>query len=214
MEEKMKKLICIAVLLFAASELLCGCAAIEPEKRAYPLSFSVDYKNDAYEVIYAMANLAGSTGKEKQEGSQKNEGKQPLAFSGSDFAQIRQRYDESQEYYLDLGHVQAILFSRRLLRRPQEYEETLRYLQSEEILGQNARVFVCDEPGEVIAAAEGTGTSLGEFLSGMYENQPEQEKSRALELGTLYQEYYNYNTIPSFPELNVEEGRILLLDKV
>ena len=110
--------------------------------------------------------------------------------------------------------MQAILFSRRLLRRPQEYEETLRYLQSEEILGQNARVFVCDEPGEVIAAAEGTGTSLGEFLSGMYENRPEQEKPRALELGTLYQEYYNYNTIPSFPELNVEEGRILLLDKV
>lgn len=48
----------------------------------------------------------------------------------------------------------------------------------------------------------------------MYENRPEQEKPRALELGTLYQEYYNYNTIPSFPELNVEEGRILLLDKV
>lgn len=210
----MKKLISAAVVLFALTEFLCGCAAIEPEKRAYPLAFSVDYREDAYEVIYATANLAGSTGQSKQEGGQQSEGRQPLTFSGTDFAQIQQRYDESQEYYLDLGHVQAILFSRRLLHRPEEYEDTLLYLQSQEILGQNARVFVCDEPAEVIAAAESTGTSFGEFISGMYENRPEQDKPRALELGELYQEFYNYHTIPAFPELSAKDGEIVLRNSV
>lgn len=210
----MKKLISAAVVLFAITELLCGCAAIEPEKRAYPLAFSVDYREDAYEVIYATANLAGSTGQSKQEGGQQSEGRQPLTFSGTDFAQIQQRYDESQEYYLDMGHVQAILFSRRLLHRPEQYKNTLLYLQSLEILGQNARVFVCDEPADVIAAAESTGTSFGEFISGMYENRPEEDKPRALELGELYQEFYNYHTIPSFPEISAEDGEIVLHSRV
>lgn len=210
----MKKLISAAAVLFVLTEFLCGCAAIEPEKRAYPLAFSVDYREEAYEVIYATANLAGSTGQSKQEGGQQDEGSQLLTFSGTDFAQIQQRYDESQEYYLDLGHVQAILFSRRLLHRPEKYEDTLLYLQSQEILGQNARVFVCDEPAEVIAAAESTGTSFGEFVSGMYENRPEKDKPQALELGELYQEFYNYHTIPSFPEISAEDGKIILHSSV
>lgn len=210
----MKRLLSFAAALLTAAALLGGCAAVEPEKRAYPLAFSVDYGEDGYEIIYDMANISESTGQGKQEGGQQEEGKAPLAFSGKDFEEIGRRYDESQEYYLDLGHVQAILFSRRLMHHPEEYEKALLYLQGEEILGQNARVFVCDEPAEVIKAAQENGESLGEFVSGMYENRPPGQEREVLELGTLYQEYYNYRTIPAFPELKAEEGRILLLDAV
>jgi len=69
-----------------------------------------------WRVWYAPANLAVVTGQgkdEQEEGT--DEDPASLFFEAETFEEIAQQYDSTEEYDLDTGHVQAIVFSDALL---------------------------------------------------------------------------------------------------
>ncbi len=64
--KKRQKKAAAACILFISVFLLGGCAAIEPEKRMYPLALGVDSYGEETELIYGMPDLPQATGQEKQ----------------------------------------------------------------------------------------------------------------------------------------------------
>ena len=51
-------------------------------------------------------------------------------------------------------------------------------------------------------------TSLGEFLSGIYENRTHQEKP--MTLGNIYREMHNRGRIPRLPQVTADKGQIFV----
>ena len=77
---RQKKVALAAGLCFVV--FFSGCAAIEPEKRMYPLALGVNSEESGFSLIYGMPDLPQATGQEKQEelGSET-----VLSITGSDF---------------------------------------------------------------------------------------------------------------------------------
>ena len=82
---------------------------------AYPMAVSADWRNEEYVIIYGMADLPVDTGQGKdaqESGQEQNTG---TVFRGKDMDEIHSLYDATQEYELDLGHVQAVILGDSLL---------------------------------------------------------------------------------------------------
>ena len=77
----------------------CG-AAVEPEKRMYPMALGVDASEEGICLTYGMPDLSESTGQGKEE---EDGGSRVLQISGADFTRIEKMYDQSQEKLLDMG---------------------------------------------------------------------------------------------------------------
>lgn len=95
-----------------------------------------------WRVWYAPANLAVVTGQgkdEQEEGT--DEDPASLFFEAETFEEIAQQYDSTEEYDLDTGHVQAIVFSDALLSDRGRMEELLKYLEQDRALGHSAYLF-------------------------------------------------------------------------
>lgn len=204
-ERKHGKKLGIIVLFFL---LLTGCGAVEPEKRAYPLCIAIDWRENRYEVIYGMANLAESTGQEKEKESAKKEERLSYAFSGKTFAQIERVYEESQEYYLDLGHVQAVILGKTLLGEKERLMEALDYLEQEPLIGRTAGVFSCADIRAVMKKNDSLPDSLGVYLNGIYKNRPDEKKPVSLE--EIFYSIYNKRKFPDLPAVLVEGEEIRL----
>lgn len=188
--------------------MLVGCGAVEPEKRAYPLCIAIDWKDEQYQVIYGIADLAQSTGQGKDQESDTEEKKMLHAFNGRTFADIEKSYQESQEYYLDLGHVQAVILGERLWNNEEKRTETLNYLEQQPLIGRTAGVFSCEDITEVMEINAALPDSLGEYLNGIYKNRP--EKKEPVSLDTVFYSQYNGAEFPKLPEILIQENGIRL----
>lgn len=195
----------------AASALLClfltGCAGVEPEKRLYPLAMAVDYEPDGtMKVTYAMADLQTDTGQEKAEES----GFQStITLRGNSFQEIREKYEKSQEKYLDLGHLQALILGRAALE-PGKYEPVLQYLLEEPMTGEDLYLFVTDQVDQVMNYGPARQSSIGQYLKGIYENRPAGQTKEGVNLRKVYASWYKDGTLPVLPELvfDQEENRV------
>lgn len=96
------------ILLTAFFLVSCG---VEPEKRAYPLAVTLDVRDGRYEAGFGMGDLSALTGQGKAE----KEEKEPQIYTGDTLKEVREDYSRSQQYYLDTGHVQAVLLGEGLL---------------------------------------------------------------------------------------------------
>lgn len=188
--------------------LLTGCKAVEPEKRAYPLCVAIDWKDEQYQVIYGIVNLAESTGQEKEQENAAKEERLPHAFFGKSFEEIKKTYEESQEYYLDLGHVQAVILGETLLEDDEKTRETLDYLEQEPLLGRTAGVFSCEDIQAVMKKSNSLPDSLGVYLNGIYKNRPDKKEPVSLE--EVFYSLYNGTEFPHLPVILVEEEGIRL----
>lgn len=198
MNRKKKRL--ITVILIAL--LLVGCGGIEPEDRAYPLALIVDYDSDSemYELEFSMADLSQITGQGKSDDPQEKK-REELAYQAKSLEKIVQEYRSSQEYFLDLGHVQAIFLGPGILEQKTQTEELIRYLVEQPVLGRNAAVFTCTDPVKLMQAGEKLSDSLGEYLSGIYENYPENQRWEPVTLGDVFYTWYENKKIPKLPEV-------------
>ena len=197
-QKKLTGCFCIAFLLF-----LSGCAAIEPEKRMYPLALGVNTSEEGFSLIYGTPDLPKATGQEKEEEDREAS---VLSVAGSDFAQIREKYDQSQEKYLDMSHIQVILMG-DLLVESGRWTEFLTYLEQDPFVGENVYVFQTENPSAVLAWDSG-GTSIGEYLTGLLENRLPDQQKKGMTLRQVYHQWYKSGTLPVLPAIFLENEEI------
>lgn len=197
-QKKLTGCLCIAFLLF-----LSGCAAIEPEKRMYPLALGVNTSEEGFSLIYGTPDLPKATGQEKEEEDREAS---VLSVAGSDFAQIREKYDQSQEKYLDMSHIQVILMGDRLVESGR-WTEFLTYLEQDPFVGENVYVFQTENPSAVLTWDSG-GTSIGEYLTGLLENRLPDQQKKGMTLRQVYHQWYKSGTLPVLPAIFLENEEI------
>ena len=197
-QKKLTGCFCIAFLLF-----LSGCAAIEPEKRMYPLALGVNTSEEGFSLIYGTPDLPKATGQEKEEEDREAS---VLSVAGSDFAQIREKYDQSQEKYLDMSHIQVILMGDRLVESGR-WTEFLTYLEQDPFVGENVYVFQTENPSAVLTWDSG-GTSIGEYLTGLLENRLPDQQKKGMTLRQVYHQWYKSGTLPVLPAIFLENEEI------
>lgn len=216
-QNRMKKLrlVCLA---FGSMMFLSSCGAVEPEKRLYPLATAFDYAAEDYavpenggtaetaaaggkwRVWYAPANLAVVTGQGKdreEEGT--DEDPASLFFEAETLEGIRQQYDAAEEYDLDTGHIQAIVFSDALLGDRGRMEELLHDLEQDRALGHNAYLFHAENPGLLMEQNGKQMESVGEYLCGIYDNRI--KRKEAVTMAELCYEWENTRSIPWIPRV-------------
>lgn len=200
-KKRQKKVIgclCVAFLLF-----LSGCAAIEPEKRMYPLALGVNNSEEGFSLIYGTPDLPKATGQEKEEEEKESS---VLSVTGRDFVQIREKYDQSQEKYLDMSHIQVILMGNQLVESGR-WTEFLTYLDQDPFVGENVYVFQTENPSAVLAWDSG-GTSIGEYLTGLLENRLPDQQKKGMTLRQVYHQWYKNGTLPALPAILLENEEI------
>ena len=205
-----KRKIKISSVLAAGVLFLNGCAGVGPEKRAFPLALSVDAEEGEYVVIYAMADLSLMTGQGKDQGESGESQNTGSVFRGQSFEEIQEQYDSSQEYMLDLGHVQALILGDGLLQDEEKRQELFEEIGGSTVIGRNLYLFRTEKPELVMEQNGKEKDSVGEFLAGFYENQPGRTEHRPVTLEDFFYEWSNDGTVPELPRLVCREGQIFL----
>lgn len=207
--DKICRTFLIFFLIFYFGIFLTGCQTVEPEKRAYPLVVGIDWREGKYQVCLGMAQLADSTGQGKQGGEeQQGDDTGALMLSGDSKEAIQEMYNRTRELYLDTGHVQSVIFGKNLLQEEERIRKVLRELERETALGNSAYVFGADDPEKIFKQNGAQVQSLGEFLSGIYENRKNQ--GDPMVLADIYREIHNRGKIPDIPWIIVAQNQIIV----
>lgn len=181
--------------------ILNGCAAIEPEKRMYPLAIGIQDNGENFKLSYGMPDLPQATGQEKPE----EEGSfAVLSIEGRNFGEIEDIYNRSQEKYLDIGHVQVVIISEHILENG-KWKEFLDYLKKEPLAGENIYVFRAEDPQNILNWDSG-GTTAGEYLKGLLENRLPGDRKEGVTLRQVYYQWYRDETLPALPEIILKDG--------
>ena len=112
-----------------------------------------------------------------------------LMITGADFDELEEKYEKSQEKYLDMGHLQVLILSDRLLEN-ERWQVLLDYLKEEPFVGENVYVFRAEDPREILEWEGGSGTSVGEYLVGILENRVSGQEKKGVTLREVYQQRY------------------------
>lgn len=193
--------VCLLLVIFAGISF-GGCGGIEPEKRMYPLALGVDFAEENYVLTYSMANLPEATGQEKPE--EMGENTQILTIQGRDFKEIKTKYQQSQEKYLDMGHLEVLVVGPEILES-NRWQELLLYLKEDSLIGENIYIFQTEEPEELLAWQNAAGTSLGEYVCGIMENRMSGQRKRGVTLREVYYQAAKDGTCCLFPWLCITE---------
>ena len=193
---KRKTAAIFSVLLFTLS----GCGGVEPEKRMYPLALGADIEDRKFQLTYGVPDLPKATGQEK---NGEDQGNAAPSVSGDSFQEIEQLYSRTQEKYLDMGHLEILVLGQSLLDGGR-WEQVLEYLKQEPTIGENVYVFRSSNAAEAVGWVSPQETSLGEYLLGLLENNPDGSPSQAVTLRELYHEMYDRGALPALPDLIIQ----------
>lgn len=191
----------MAVLLLGTA--VSGCRRIEPEVRAYPLALGFDYRDGAYQIYYAMADLAAYSGDGK--GSEQQE--LLWQYEAASPEEIEKHVRSSRDQLLDLGHVQAILFSEAVLQSEKPYKEILQYLNEQPELGSSAYVFACEELEQIMSQNGKMTESIGEYLVDLIDKEegvPQRERPKILQ--QLYNAWYKEEDVPGLLQIEYKDS--------
>ena len=186
--------------------LFSGCAAIEPEKRMYPLAMGIQESNGEFRLSYGMPDLPQATGQGKPE---EEKSASVLTIMGRDFSEIKTNYNRSQEKYLDIGHLQVILLSNEILQG-EKWKEFLSYIKKEPLAGENIYLFRTEDPEKILNWNNG-GTTAGEYLKGLLENRLPEDKKEGVTLRQAYYQWYKDRTLSEFPRILLEGEELQVL---
>lgn len=202
-KDKRKILFCMAVLSLT---LLTSCQVVEPEKRAYPQVIGIDWQEEEnnYIVWLHMASLTEDTGQSKQSG-ETQPGKE-LYFTGSDAQEIRAAYEATREQYLDIGHVKAVVFGENLQENREELKKVLNGMEAESSLGNSPCIFTTDRLREMAETVEEQDLSLGDFLTGLYENRTDTSAPAPVKLADLYRSFHKNTVLPEIPAIEIDKS--------
>lgn len=197
-----KKAAGIAAGILSFCLLLGGCgAAVEPEKRMYPMALGVDASPEGICFTYGMPDLSRSTGQGKEE---EDGGARVLQISGTDFLQIEKIYDQSQEKLLDMGHLQVLVIGRELVEDGR-WRMVLDYLKQEPFTGEDLYVFEAENAGEILEWHGEDNSSAGEYITGLIRNRISRENITVVTLRELFYEKYREDKILRLPMVEIRE---------
>lgn len=203
-EKRKKKAAAVVTSVLVFMVTLGGCTGVEPEKRMYPLALGIDGTDTGFKVVYGMPDLPQATGQEKAEESGSVSA---LAIEGSGFAEIEEKYNRSQEKYLDMGHLQVLVLGRRVMESG-KWRTVLEYLEQERFVGEDLYVFWAEDPEAVLAWNGSGGSSVGEYLIGVLENRMEGQQKDGVTLREVYHGWYQGNALIWLPEVRVSEEEL------
>ena len=189
----------LAAACVSALFLLAGCGGVEPEKRMYPLALGADITEGKYLLTYGIPDLPKSTGQEKDG---EDQGNAAPSIQGETFREIENIYSRTQEKYLDMGHLEILVLGESLLDGGR-WEQVLEYLKQEPTIGENVYVFRCAVASEAVAWVSPQDVSLGEYLLGLLENNPNGSPGQAVTLREVYHEFYERGALSELPELKI-----------
>ena len=196
-----------AVSLFV---VLCltgtGCAAVEPEKRLYPLALGAGVSEEGFVLKYAMPDMNVTTGQEKPE----EDPVSVLTLTGKNFREIEKIYNRSQEKFLDLGHLQVVILDESMLT-DENRDAFISYLKQEDHVGEDVYVFRTGMLEEVFRWKGAQESSVGEYLQGIQENRTTGQQKKGVTLREVYHQFYQDGTLPWIPAVWVD-GDLLEVD--
>ncbi len=190
----------VVIILGMAFFALTGCGGVEPEKRMYPLALGADIEDGKFQLTYGVPDLPKATGQEK---NGEDQGNAVPSVSGDSFQEIEQLYSRTQEKYLDMGHLEILVLGQSLLDGGR-WEQVLEYLKQEPTIGENVYVFRSSNAAEAVGWVSPQETSLGEYLLGLLENNPDGSPGQAVTLRELYHEMYDRGALPALPDLIIQ----------
>lgn len=205
----MRKKITLSFLIFILGCLLVGCTGVEPEKRLYPQAIAVERNQEEYAVLFGMPNMEGTTGQEKS-GEQTQ--KSVLEFSGRNMKEIQTLYNQTQEKYLDLGHVNVLILGSGI-RQMGYWEQVTAFFKNQPTLGEDIYVFQTEDIHQVMEY-NGTKTdSLGDYIKGIYENRPYAQQRQGGTLRQVYKVWYETGELCQLPVISVlSDGTLQIHD--
>ena len=95
--------------------------------------------------------------------------------------------------------VQVIVFGKKLLKDSESMEKILAGMEKENSLGNSAFVFQANDPEQIVEMNGTEIESLGQYLTGIYENRP--EKQQPVLLSDVYMMYHRKESLEIIPEL-------------
>lgn len=196
----------VALALFMVCSLFfggCG-SAVEPEKRMYPLALGVDASAEGILVTYGMPDLSQSTGQGKEE---EDSSARVLQITGSDFHEITQVYDRSQEKFLDMGHVQVLILGQTILEDGR-WRMVLEYLKENPFTGEDIYVFGTTQAQEVLKWHGENNSCAGEYITGLMENRMSGQRNSAVTLRDVFYQWYKNDSLPVLPEITVTDSSL------
>ena len=202
--KRRKKAAASAAAVLALCLFLGGCAGVEPEKRLYALALGVDAAPEGYAVTYGTPDMTEATGQEKPEESEK----EVLTVTGSSFSRIEELYGQSQEKYMDMGHVQVLILGEELIADGR-WQAVLDYLKQEPFVGEDIYVFRGKNAREILSWQGAKGSSVGEYLQGLLENGFDgRQNGTGVTLRELYHEKYKTGTLLTLPKVVLENDEL------
>ena len=205
----MKKKAFMMVIFLLYAVFLWGCSGVDPEKRAYPQVIAVDRIAGGDMVIFGMPNMQETTGQEKS--GEENQDS-TLVFTGKSMEEIYKHYNETQEKYLDLGHVNVLILGKGMIEAGY-WEQLLVTMKEETSFGEDIYVFTTEDI-EKVMGYNGTRTNaLGDYLIGVYENRPYDMKKAGTTLRQVYKTWYETNHLPVLPQLTIQENGYLKISE-
>ena len=201
-----KKKAAAAALFLAVSLCGTGCAAVEPEKRLYPLALGAGALENGFILKYGMPDMNVTTGQEKPD----EDPVSVLTITGADFDEIEEVYNRSQEKYQDLGHLQVVILDENMLTE-ENRDAFVSYLKQEEHVGEDVYVFRTQMLEEVFRWKGAQQSSVGEYLQGIQENRTSGQQKRGVTLREVYHRFYKDGTFPQLPSVQVN-GDLLEAD--
>ena len=165
----------------------------------YPLALGADITEGKYLLTYGIPDLPKSTGQEKDG---EDQGNAAPSIQGETFREIENIYSRTQEKYLDMGHLEILVLGESLLDGGR-WEQVLEYLKQEPTIGENVYVFRCAVASEAVAWVSPQDVSLGEYLLGLLENNPNGSQGQAVTLREVYHEFYERGALSELPELEI-----------
>lgn len=187
---------------------LGGCTAVEPEKRAYPLIMAVDYKKQQYDVVYGMPDLSVFTGQDKGEGSEDN--LSVLSIKGKNQREIEEKYNCTQEKYLDMGHLQVLILGESLIQEG-KWREVLENIRKDPTWGEDIYLFAAEDVKDIMDLNGKLSSSLGEYLTGIFENRPTGKMKKRVSLRMAYEDMLEKDKLPALPGLKRQDEGIQVL---
>lgn len=201
-----KKKMVSASLFFFISFIGTGCAAVEPEKRMYPLALGAGVSEEGFVLKYAMPDMNVTTGQEKPE----EDPVSVLTLAGENFHEIEKIYNRSQEKFLDLGHLQVVILDESMMTE-ENRKIFLEYLKQEKHVGEDVYMFRTGMLGEVFRWKGAEESSVGEYLQGIQENRTTGQQKKGVTLREVYHQFYQDGTLPWIPSVWVN-GDLLEVD--
>ena len=164
---------------------------------------SADYKDGQYELIYGIPGLGEITG----QGKNQEEQAQAISYQGKTPKEAEAAFNRNQKNYLDMGHMKTVILGKELLENEKALFEILDYLEEKPSVAGNIYVFSCEDVATLMSFDTQGGESVGDYLTGILENNLEGRPKDAVTLQDLYNAWHREEKLPELLEVETVNKR-------